>query len=214
MVIRCKRPDQILSSLWGDMHDLSQILHIPGNDSIFICSTVYSMGCCNLFESSALRCQDINFTQLRTHSIQSQPPFASSDQLGWRIYDFASSLSWYCFAHYHSDAISIRWQDERHNLTYIHRRYGPGRLDVSPLWQHLQSVQRVYPGYLKTYLFRSADTEHPICYRKYPTKHDSCVTFPVWRPCPPTTCKCLSVAWEVESVTNVCAPAGDQTCFG
>ena len=21
-------------SLWGDMHDLSQILHIPGNDSI------------------------------------------------------------------------------------------------------------------------------------------------------------------------------------
>jgi hypothetical protein len=31
MVIHCKRPDQIPLILWGDMRDLSQILHIPGS---------------------------------------------------------------------------------------------------------------------------------------------------------------------------------------
>ena len=34
MVIRYTRPGQIMLSLWGDMHDLSQILHIPGKYSI------------------------------------------------------------------------------------------------------------------------------------------------------------------------------------
>ena len=34
MVIHCKRLNQILSILWGDIRDLSQILHYPGNDSI------------------------------------------------------------------------------------------------------------------------------------------------------------------------------------
>ena len=33
MVIYWKRPDHILSMLWGDIHDLSQILHYPANDS-------------------------------------------------------------------------------------------------------------------------------------------------------------------------------------
>src|ERR1700729_2889534 len=33
MVIHCKRLNQILSILWGDIRDLSQILHYPGNDS-------------------------------------------------------------------------------------------------------------------------------------------------------------------------------------
>ena len=33
MVIDCKRPDQIPWILWGDIRDLSQILHYPGNDS-------------------------------------------------------------------------------------------------------------------------------------------------------------------------------------
>ena len=37
MVIRFERPSQIMLSLWGDMHDLSQILHIPGNDSMYLC---------------------------------------------------------------------------------------------------------------------------------------------------------------------------------
>jgi hypothetical protein len=34
MVIHCKRLNQIPSILWGDIRDLSQILHYPGNDSI------------------------------------------------------------------------------------------------------------------------------------------------------------------------------------
>src|ERR1700683_4482313 len=34
MVIHCKRPNEILLILWGDMCDLSRILHYPGNDSI------------------------------------------------------------------------------------------------------------------------------------------------------------------------------------
>ena len=36
MVIYCKRPDQILWILWGDIHDLPQILHYPGNISIWL----------------------------------------------------------------------------------------------------------------------------------------------------------------------------------
>ena len=34
MVIHCKKLNQILLILWGDIHDLSQILHYPGNDSM------------------------------------------------------------------------------------------------------------------------------------------------------------------------------------
>ena len=34
MVIHCKRPDQFPLILWGDIRDLPQILHYPGNDSI------------------------------------------------------------------------------------------------------------------------------------------------------------------------------------
>ena len=34
IVIYCKRPNQILWILWGDIHNLSQILHYPGNISI------------------------------------------------------------------------------------------------------------------------------------------------------------------------------------
>jgi hypothetical protein len=34
MVIHCKRLDQIPLILWGNMHNLSQILHIPGKDSM------------------------------------------------------------------------------------------------------------------------------------------------------------------------------------
>ena len=34
MVIHCKRLNQILLILWGDIHDLSQILHYPGNNSM------------------------------------------------------------------------------------------------------------------------------------------------------------------------------------
>ena len=34
MVIYHKRPDHIPWILWGDIHDLSQILHYPGNDSM------------------------------------------------------------------------------------------------------------------------------------------------------------------------------------
>jgi hypothetical protein len=33
MVIHCNRPDQIPWIFWGGIHDLSQILHHPGNDS-------------------------------------------------------------------------------------------------------------------------------------------------------------------------------------
>ena len=37
MVIHCERPDHIPWILWRDIHDLSQILHYPGNDSNQIC---------------------------------------------------------------------------------------------------------------------------------------------------------------------------------
>jgi hypothetical protein len=33
MVIHCKRLNQIPLILWGDIRDLSRILHYPGNDS-------------------------------------------------------------------------------------------------------------------------------------------------------------------------------------
>ena len=33
MVIYCKRPNQIPLIPWEDIHNLSQILHIPGTDS-------------------------------------------------------------------------------------------------------------------------------------------------------------------------------------
>ena len=33
IVIHCKRPDQIPLILWGDIHDLSHILHFPSNDT-------------------------------------------------------------------------------------------------------------------------------------------------------------------------------------
>jgi hypothetical protein len=36
MIIHCKRLDQILLILWGDIHNLCQIFHCPGNDSTWI----------------------------------------------------------------------------------------------------------------------------------------------------------------------------------
>jgi len=36
MVIHCKKLDQILFILWADIHNLSQILHCPGNVSTWI----------------------------------------------------------------------------------------------------------------------------------------------------------------------------------